>query len=78
VIGHGRVLAEGTIPDLCAQTGTKSLRRAFFALLGQQPEQANGQAAAATDPAAVLPPVALLNEGVASGAAPAEGTGDAP
>jgi sodium transport system ATP-binding protein len=38
VIGHGRVLAEGTIPDLCARTGTKSLRRAFFALLGQQPE----------------------------------------
>jgi sodium transport system ATP-binding protein len=32
VIGHGRVLAEGTIPELCAATGTSSLRHAFFAL----------------------------------------------
>jgi sodium transport system ATP-binding protein len=32
VIGQGRVLAEGTIPELCAVTGTDSLRHAFFAL----------------------------------------------
>jgi ABC-type multidrug transport system ATPase subunit len=32
VIGQGRVLAEGTIPELCALTGTDSLRHAFFAL----------------------------------------------
>ena len=32
VIGQGRVLAEGTIPELCALTGTESLRHAFFAL----------------------------------------------
>jgi sodium transport system ATP-binding protein len=35
VIGQGRVLAEGTIPDLCAKTGTKSLPAAFFALFDQ-------------------------------------------
>jgi sodium transport system ATP-binding protein len=33
VIGHGRVLAEGTIEQLCAQTQTSSLRQAFFALV---------------------------------------------
>jgi sodium transport system ATP-binding protein len=32
VIGNGRVLGEGTIPELCAATGTSSLRAAFFAL----------------------------------------------
>ena len=32
VIGQGRVLAEGTIAELCALTGTESLRHAFFAL----------------------------------------------
>ncbi len=32
VIGNGRVLGEGTIPQLCAATGTSSLRAAFFAL----------------------------------------------
>ena len=32
VIGNGRVLGEGTIPELCATTGTTSLRAAFFAL----------------------------------------------
>src|SRR4051812_20509273 len=30
VIGHGRVLAEGTIADLCEKTETKNLRQAFF------------------------------------------------
>lgn len=34
VIGHGRVLAEGTIPELCERTGTRNLREAFFALVG--------------------------------------------
>lgn len=32
IIGQGRVLAEGTIPQLCALTRTQSLRHAFFAL----------------------------------------------
>ena len=32
VIGRGRVLAEGTIPQLCERTGTPNLRAAFFAL----------------------------------------------
>ena len=36
VIGHGRVLGEGTIPELCARTGTETLRGAFFALLGNE------------------------------------------
>ncbi len=34
VIGEGRVLAEGTIPELCQRTGTSNLRQAFFALVG--------------------------------------------
>jgi ABC-type multidrug transport system ATPase subunit len=33
VIGSGRVLAEGTIPELCGRTGTANLREAFFALV---------------------------------------------
>ncbi len=37
VIGHGRVLGEGTIPELCERTGTKNLRHAFFALVGNDP-----------------------------------------
>ena len=32
VIGRGRVLGEGTIPELCATTGARNLREAFFAL----------------------------------------------
>jgi sodium transport system ATP-binding protein len=32
VIGRGRVLAEGTIAELCARTNTSNLRGAFFAL----------------------------------------------
>jgi ABC-type multidrug transport system ATPase subunit len=32
IIGKGRVLGEGTIPELCAATGTRTLREAFFAL----------------------------------------------
>jgi sodium transport system ATP-binding protein len=39
VIGHGRVLAEGTIPQLCAMTCTNNLRQAFFKLL-EHDEQA--------------------------------------
>lgn len=35
VIGEGKVLAEGTIPELCARTGTKTLAQAFFALFDQ-------------------------------------------
>jgi sodium transport system ATP-binding protein len=33
VIGKGRVLAEGTMEELKAQTGTQNLREAFFALV---------------------------------------------
>lgn len=33
VIGHGRVLGEGSIDDLCIQTQTTNLRDAFFALM---------------------------------------------
>src|SRR5688500_16546729 len=32
VIGGGRVLGEGTIPELCERTGTRNLREAFFSL----------------------------------------------
>jgi sodium transport system ATP-binding protein len=39
VIGHGRVLAEGTIPELTERTGTRSLREAFFALVGAEPDE---------------------------------------
>jgi sodium transport system ATP-binding protein len=45
VIGQGRVLAEGTIPELCAITGTGSLRHAFFALA----DRADGSARSAAD-----------------------------
>jgi sodium transport system ATP-binding protein len=37
VIGHGRVLAEGTIADLCERTETKNLRQAFFKLVQSDP-----------------------------------------
>src|SRR5688500_15882258 len=33
VIGGGRVLGEGTIPELCERTGTSTLRAAFFSLV---------------------------------------------
>lgn len=33
VIGHGRVLGEGTVQELCQRTGTESLRQAFFHLV---------------------------------------------
>ncbi len=36
VIGHGRVLGEGTIPQLCAATQTSTLRDAFFALVREK------------------------------------------
>src|SRR3954469_24276721 len=35
VIGGGRVLAEGTIPELCELTGARNLRQAFFKLVDQ-------------------------------------------
>ena len=37
VIGHGRVLGEGTIPELCTKTKTNNLRQAFFALVKNEP-----------------------------------------
>lgn len=36
VIGRGRVLAEGTVAELCARTSTTNLRGAFFALVGEE------------------------------------------
>jgi sodium transport system ATP-binding protein len=50
VIGQGRVLAEGTIRELCALTGTQSLRHAFFALADRASEN---DGAAADAPAAL-------------------------
>jgi sodium transport system ATP-binding protein len=41
VIGNGRVLGEGTIPELCARTGTRNLREAFFALAGDESPKTN-------------------------------------
>jgi sodium transport system ATP-binding protein len=35
VIGHGRVLAEGSVQDLCARTRTGNLRQAFFKLVDE-------------------------------------------
>ena len=35
IIGAGRVLAEGTLAELCARTGAANLREAFFALVGE-------------------------------------------
>jgi sodium transport system ATP-binding protein len=40
VIGAGKVLGEGTIPELCAKTGASSLRQAFFALVKSEPAAA--------------------------------------
>jgi hypothetical protein len=39
------VLAQGTIPELCQLTGTRSLRQAFFALVKQLPREGNDQTA---------------------------------
>jgi sodium transport system ATP-binding protein len=36
VIGHGRVLGDGTIAELCTATGTSTLREAFFAMVDQE------------------------------------------
>jgi sodium transport system ATP-binding protein len=34
ILGHGRVVAEGTASQLLAQTGASSLEEAFVRLLG--------------------------------------------
>jgi ABC-type multidrug transport system ATPase subunit len=60
IIGQGRVLAEGTLAELCAQTNTPNLRRAFFAIV----DTASGTG---------VSPVAPRNAGV-SPAAPAPGS----
>ena len=49
VIGQGRVLAEGTIQELCASTGTQTLSQAFFAL-ADQAHQPPVPVTPATDP----------------------------
>ena len=52
VIGNGRVLAEGTIDELCQRTGTRNLRGAFFALVGaESTAREPDDAAIATPPA---------------------------
>jgi sodium transport system ATP-binding protein len=38
LIARGRVVAEGSIAELCALTGTGSLRNAFFALVKEEPD----------------------------------------
>ena len=48
IIGKGRVLGEGTIPELCAKTGTRTLREAFFALADRADQSAPSVRAAAT------------------------------
>ena len=47
VIGNGRVLGEGTIPELCARTGTRNLSEAFFALADRESNTADSAAPAA-------------------------------
>ena len=65
VIGTGRVLAEGTIPELCQRTGTRNLREAFFALVDTAANTEGGSQKAetsATAPSASsfsLPPSAF-------------------
>jgi sodium transport system ATP-binding protein len=39
VIGHGRVLGEGTVAELCERTQTKNLRQAFFELVKREEPQ---------------------------------------
>jgi sodium transport system ATP-binding protein len=39
VISGGKVVAEGTIPQLTRQTGTDDLRSAFFALVGAEQDE---------------------------------------
>jgi sodium transport system ATP-binding protein len=38
VIGHGRMLGEGTIAELCEKTGTANIRQAFFKLVESEPQ----------------------------------------
>jgi sodium transport system ATP-binding protein len=40
LIAHGRVVAEGSVPELCALAGADSLRQAFFALVQEEPHAA--------------------------------------
>jgi sodium transport system ATP-binding protein len=47
VITGGRVVAEGTIPELCERTGTRNLREAFFSLVDTE-AAAPGEAAPAS------------------------------
>jgi sodium transport system ATP-binding protein len=45
IIGHGRVLGEGTVAELCQATGATSLRGAFFALVQREAPTAAGTGA---------------------------------
>jgi len=49
VIGHGKVLGEGTVAELCERTGTKNLRQAFFALVKKEEVLATDGAQMNTD-----------------------------
>jgi sodium transport system ATP-binding protein len=40
IITGGRVVAEGTLTELCERTGARNLREAFFALVGDEPAPA--------------------------------------
>jgi sodium transport system ATP-binding protein len=44
VIGHGRVLGEGTVAELCERTQTKNLRQAFFELVKREEPQMHADA----------------------------------
>jgi sodium transport system ATP-binding protein len=44
VIGHGRVLGEGTVAELCERTQTKNLRQAFFELVKREEPQMQADA----------------------------------
>jgi ABC-type multidrug transport system ATPase subunit len=43
VIGHGRVLAEGTVAELCEMTREKNLRGAFFRLVEERDPMAHAE-----------------------------------
>jgi sodium transport system ATP-binding protein len=89
IIGQGRVLAEGTIADLCALTGTTSLRRAFFALADRAEISAPSAAAPsstlrgfAVEPVAeretAKPVLVVPGETTASGSEPSPSESSAP
>ncbi len=51
LIANGRVVAEGTIAELCALTGTATLRQAFFSLMDANSPFPSGRGAGGVGPA---------------------------